>query len=197
MTHPLSSVDISIFLLEISKFCYIKKYRYWYMIGLDFDTWFLILLNFLESLIIVLINMVTILMMSAKMASLGLLKMRGFWNKGYDVIIFAHGVTNKFLLHDSNYIIDVVMWAKFDNCIIPMRKVIITSIWYRFDQKNRFFEEWSWFKFNNFGLALGTNFIFYTSVAKRVKSKIQKVLGASSNVCRSYKGKTGSPPILG
>ena len=27
VTHPLSSADISIFLLEISKFCYIKKYR--------------------------------------------------------------------------------------------------------------------------------------------------------------------------
>ena len=29
VTHPLSSADISIFSLEISKFCYIKKYRYW------------------------------------------------------------------------------------------------------------------------------------------------------------------------
>ena len=59
--------------------------------------------------------MVTILMMSAKMATLGLLKIRVFWNKGYDVIISTHDVTNKFLSHDSNYIIDVVMWPKFDN----------------------------------------------------------------------------------
>ena len=28
VTHPLSSADISIFSPEISKFCYIKKYRY-------------------------------------------------------------------------------------------------------------------------------------------------------------------------
>ena len=28
VTHPLSSADISIFLLEISKFFYVKKYRY-------------------------------------------------------------------------------------------------------------------------------------------------------------------------
>ena len=28
VTHPLSSADISIFLPEISRFCYIKKYRY-------------------------------------------------------------------------------------------------------------------------------------------------------------------------
>ena len=56
--------------------------------------------------------MVTILMMSAKMATLGLLKISAFWNKGYDVIISAHDVTNKFLSHDSNYIIDVVMSPK-------------------------------------------------------------------------------------
>ena len=53
--------------------------------------------------------MVTILLMSAKMATLGLLKIRVFLNKGYDVIISVHDITNKFLLRDSNYIIDVVM----------------------------------------------------------------------------------------
>ena len=72
--------------------------------------------------------MVTILLMSAKMATLGLLKIRVFLNKGYDVIISVHDITNKFLLRDSNYIIDVVMWPKFGNCSISMRKVIIISI---------------------------------------------------------------------
>ena len=57
--------------------------------------------------------MVTILMMSAKMATPSLLKVRVFWKKGYDVIISVHDVTNKFLSRDSNYIIDVVMWPKF------------------------------------------------------------------------------------
>ena len=33
-------------------------------------------------------------------------------------------------------------------------------------------------------------FTFYNSVAKVLKTKSQKVLGANSNVCRSYKGKT-------
>ena len=28
VTHPMKSADISILLLEISKFCYIKKYRH-------------------------------------------------------------------------------------------------------------------------------------------------------------------------
>ena len=51
--------------------------------------------------------MVAILMMSAKLAT--------FWNKGYDVIIYVHEVTNKILPNDSNYIVDVVMWPKFGN----------------------------------------------------------------------------------
>ena len=41
--------------------------------------------------------MVKILMMSAKMATPGLLKIKVFWNKGYDVIISVHDVTNKIL----------------------------------------------------------------------------------------------------
>ena len=31
----------------------------------------------------------------AKMATLGLLKINAFWNKGYDVIIYVYDVTNK------------------------------------------------------------------------------------------------------
>ena len=44
--------------------------------------------------------MVTILMMSAKIATPGLLKVKVFRNKGYDVIISVHDVTNKILSHD-------------------------------------------------------------------------------------------------
>ena len=39
------------------------------------------------------------------------------------------------------------------------------------------FERWSWFKFNNLGLALGTNLKFYTSVAKELELKVRKILG--------------------
>ena len=46
--------------------------------------------------------MVTILMMSAKITTPGPLKIRVFWNNGYDVIIFVHDVTNKILSRDSN-----------------------------------------------------------------------------------------------
>ena len=53
--------------------------------------------------------MVTILMMSAKMATLGLLKIMVFQNKGYEVITSVYYVTNKVLSSDSNYLEDVVM----------------------------------------------------------------------------------------
>ena len=62
-------------------------------------------------------------------------------------------------------------------------------------RKIAFFEGWSWFKFNNLGLALSTNLKFCTSVA-RVKTKSQKIFGAKSNVCRSYRGKTGRGAFL-
>ena len=51
----------------------------------------------------------TVLMMSAIITTAGLLKIKLFWNRGYDVIISVDGVTNKILSLDSNYIIDVVM----------------------------------------------------------------------------------------
>ena len=54
--------------------------------------------------------MVKILMMSAKMATPGLLKIKIFWKKAYDVIISAHDVTNIILSRDSNYNVNVVMW---------------------------------------------------------------------------------------
>ena len=71
--------------------------------------------------------MVTILMTSAKMSTLGLLKLKVFWSKVYDVIISDHTVTNKSLLRDWNYIVDMVMWPKFGNSSIFIREVIITS----------------------------------------------------------------------
>ena len=73
-------------------------------------------------------KLVAILMMSAKMATLVLLKIKLFWNKGYDVIIYVHDVTNQILSCDSNCIVDVVMWPKFGNTKIYMREVIVTSI---------------------------------------------------------------------
>ena len=53
--------------------------------------------------------MVTILMMSAKMANPDLLKIKVVRNKGYDVIIPVNDATSKILSRDSNYIVDVVL----------------------------------------------------------------------------------------
>ena len=74
--------------------------------------------------------MVTILIMSAKLASLALLKLKIFQNKGYDVIILIldYDITDKTLSRDSNFIADLGMWPKFGNCNISMGEVIITSI---------------------------------------------------------------------
>ena len=120
-------------------------------------------------------NIGTILMMmSAKIATQGLLKIKIFWNKGYDVIISVHYVTNKILSLISYYIVDVDMWSKFGNSSTSIRDVIITLTLSGFDQKNHFFEGWSYFSFNNLGLALGIALRCYTTVEKGFKVKVKK-----------------------
>ena len=47
-------------------------------------------------------------------------------------------------------------------------------------RKIAFFEGWSWFKFNNLGLALGKNLKFFTSVAKGLKIKVRRFWGQNS-----------------
>ena len=66
-------------------------------------------MTFLEFLIIVLINMVTILMVSTKAATLGLVTIKIFSKKRYDVIISVHDIIKKTLSDDSNHVIDMVM----------------------------------------------------------------------------------------
>ena len=53
--------------------------------------------------------MVVILIMSGKLATPDLLKIKVFRNKGYDVIISVHEVASEMLSHDSNYIVNKVM----------------------------------------------------------------------------------------
>ena len=72
--------------------------------------------------------MVAILMMSAKLATLGRLIIKLLWNKSYDVIIFVHDIANQISSIDSNYIVDAVMWPKFGSSTISKTEVIITSI---------------------------------------------------------------------
>ena len=67
---PLSSADMSIFSTEISNFCYIWKYRR--------KLFFLIDLTCIKSLKVILINLIVILMMSAKFITPGLLNVKVF-----------------------------------------------------------------------------------------------------------------------
>ena len=72
--------------------------------------------------------MATTLMVSAKLATPNLPKIKIFRNKAYEVIIPDYNVINKILSRESNYNVDVVIQRKFGNSSISMRKVIITSI---------------------------------------------------------------------
>ena len=64
-------------------------------------------MTFFESLNISLAHMVTILMASAKLATLGFVKIMVFWNKCDDVVISVDDVTNKVLSGESNYTANV------------------------------------------------------------------------------------------
>ena len=72
--------------------------------------------------------MVTTLMMSEKMITLGLLKIKLFGNKDYDFKIFVHDVIKKNLLWGSSYIVDSVMRPEFFNSSISMGDVIKISV---------------------------------------------------------------------
>ena len=62
-----------------------------------------------------------------------------------------------------------------------MREVFITLSLQDLARKTTFFEGYSWFKFNNIGLARVMSSKFYASVAS-TKTKSQKVLGTTSFV---------------
>ena len=132
--------------------------------------------------------MVKILMMSATMATSGFLKIKPFWKKDYDVIIPVHDFTNKILSSDSKYNVNVDMWPSLVTLAFLWEKLSWPQFYKDLTRKTAFFEKWSWFKFNNLGLALGPNLQFNASVAKRLKLR-QKVFGANSYVCISYRGK--------
>ena len=137
--------------------------------------------------------MVTILMMSAEMATPGLRKIKAFWKKAYDIIVFVNGITNKILSRDSNYVVDVVTWSKFANSSIYMREVIKPQVYKDLTRKTAFFEGWSWFKFNNLGLTLDTNLKFYNIVAKGFKLKVRKFWG----LIRTFVEVTGEKLVVG
>ena len=124
--------------------------------------------------------MITILVMSAKWAALGLPKLKEFCYKGYDITNYIYDVTIKIISRDSNYILDVVAWPKFGSCSITRREVIIASSW---PEKTFFWEM----------LLVQVQYGLQTlrQCGKKVQTKSPKVLETNSYVCRSYKGKIG------
>ena len=71
--------------------------------------------------------MVTILVILAKIPTLGLLKIKVFWNESYDVIIFVNYFTNKILSPDWTYMVNVFIWPKYGKSSISIREVIRIS----------------------------------------------------------------------
>ena len=121
--------------------------------------------------------MITILMMPANMATLGLIKIKVFWNNVYEVIISAHDFSKKFY-HMPQIIL---LMLSCDQSLVTLaflwEKLSQPQFYKDLTRKTAFFEGWSWFKFNNLGLALGTNLKFYTSVAKKSILRVIKFLG--------------------
>ena len=54
---------------------------------------------------------------------------------------------------------------------------LVTQFYTDLTRKSAFFDGWSWFKFNNLGLALGTNLKFYTNLSNVSKLKVRKFWG--------------------
>ena len=57
--------------------------------------------------------MVTILSISAKLVTLGLLKIKAIRNESYDVIVFVHDIAKKTLPHAPNCIIYAAMTVEY------------------------------------------------------------------------------------
>ena len=51
--------------------------------------------------------------MPTELATPDLLKIKVFWNKGFEWIIFIHDSTINILSSSSNYKVDVAMWPNF------------------------------------------------------------------------------------
>ena len=114
-------------------FCYIKKY----IPKLYFNSFFRILLSFIESSKVPLINMIAILMMSAKFTTPGLLKIKVFWNQDY------HVMNSVFPWRHQQNIVKWPKWyCRYDHAslvTLPFPYEKLSQIQFYDNQKNRFF----------------------------------------------------------
>ena len=72
--------------------------------------------------------MIAILIILSKSVTLGLLRIKILWNKGYDIMILIYRGIKKIVWPESNNIMNVVMWPKFGKSSISIREVIIALI---------------------------------------------------------------------
>ena len=98
----------------------------------------------------------------------------GLLHKDFFISIFLVGFLHKCFFYTFWYIISI-----YFNSFWVFKDFYNKHGW-SFDDASKnvaFFERWSWFKFNNLGLVLGTNVKFCTSVTKGLKLKVRKFWG--------------------
>ena len=69
-------------------------------------------------------------MMSAKLTTLGLLRIKAFWYKGCDIIISLHDATKRILSCDSNHIANVVMWPMWLLVALVILSEKLSQTWF-------------------------------------------------------------------
>ena len=65
-------------------------------------------------------------LISAKLATPGIVEIKIFWNTGYGVKNHVHDIT-KTLSRDAKYIVDLLMWLRFGDSSVSKREVFVTS----------------------------------------------------------------------
>ena len=126
--------------------------------------------------------MAAILMMSAILATLGLLKIKVFWRKGYDVIILSMMSPSKFYDVTEILLQNWLCGSSLVTLAFLKQKSNVNFIRIRSEKQIFVMGALDWHRFD---LEVSRQ------CGKSVKSKSQKVFGANSYVYRSSRGKTG------
>ena len=115
--------------------------------------------------------------MSAKLVTLNILKIKIFEIKVITFeILSMKEQTNFYHMNQTIF----YMWY-CDQSLLTLaflwEKLSQQPLYKNLTRKNNFCDQCSWFKFNNLVVARGMALTFYSSVAKRPKPKIEKLLG--------------------
>ena len=108
------------------------------------------------------------------MATQVLLKVTTFWKNVWDLKTFVSDINDNNESLESNFMVDVENWQKFDNSNIFMNGFI--AVIYR-DLTWRHFLGKSWFKCNKLGLVPSVTLKFNDSVTIVLNMKARKLWG--------------------